>query len=418
MRSSTGRWVSGDDFFDRESKLRVLGEWVRGGNHLLLTGQRRMGKTSVLRELGRRLEAEGWVFLFTDVEGATSEKDVIAGLAEAAWPVRGIRSRWAGTMTRWLDGVVERTGEIGVLPFRWKPRDAIGSGSWRRHGERLLRACAEHDAPVLLAIDELPIFLSRMLREDDGARRVDDFLRWLRGVLQSLEGDSPVLVVSGSIGLAPLVRRLRIPDRINHLHSIRLGPWTRKTSVQCLHRLAEDNGLRFEDGVANAVHEALGIGIPHYVQSFFARLKELATMRSRDRVTREDVAKVRRELLGPSGDNDLAHYRTRLEEGLGDEESCAIAMEILAEAATEGRFTPDSGSGRRLARRHATMGDDLPDRIAEVLEVLVHDGYLEAAEDGHRFAFPLLRDWWSARHRDHRTALRSRFSGEDRGGLR
>ena len=38
-----------------------------------------MGKTSVLRELGRRLETEGWVFLFTDVEGATSEKDVIAG---------------------------------------------------------------------------------------------------------------------------------------------------------------------------------------------------------------------------------------------------------------------------------------------------------------------------------------------------
>ena len=265
-------------------------------------------------------------------------------------------------------------------------------------------------------MDELPIFLSRMLREEDGAQRVDDFLRWLRGALQSVEGDSPVLVVSGSIGLAPLVRRLGIPDRINHLHFIRLGPWTRETSVACLERLASDNGLRFEDGVADAVHEALGIGIPHYVQSFFARLKEVATMRSRDRATAEDVAEVHRELLGPSGDNDLVHYRTRLEEGLGDEQSCMIAMEILAEAAAEGEFTPDAN--RCLARLHAPTGGDLPGRIAEVLEILVHDGYLEATEHGHRFPFRLLRDWWSARYcRDH-TPLRSRVSGEDRGGLR
>ena len=33
-----------------------------------------MGKTSVLRELGRRLEDQGWDFIFTDVEGATCRR--------------------------------------------------------------------------------------------------------------------------------------------------------------------------------------------------------------------------------------------------------------------------------------------------------------------------------------------------------
>ena len=141
-------------------------------------------------------------------------------------------------------------------------------------------------------------------------------------------------------------------------------------------------------------------------------------MHSRDRVTTEDVAEVYRgELLRPSGDNDLVHYRTRLEEGLGDEESCTIAMEILDEAADQGVFTPDAR--RCLARRYAPTGDDIPERIAEVLEVLVHDGYLEATENGgHRFPFRLLRNWWSARCRDHHTPLRNRVSGEERGGLR
>ena len=416
MKSSTGRWVSGDDFFDREPELRLLESRVRDGNHVLLTGQRRMGKTSVARELGRRLETQGWVFLFTDVEGATSEKDVIAGLAKAVQPVRPILSRFTGTMRRWLGEQVEKVDEISASDFRVKFRAGLRAGNWRYRGEQLIHACAAHDQPVLLVIDELPIFLTKMLRNDNGARRVDDFLSWLRGMLQGLGGSSPVLIVSGSIGLAPLVRRLGIPDRINHLHPFRLGPWSREISVDCFGRLAVDNGLQIEHGVADAVYEALGTGIPHYVQSFFAHLQEFAAMRNRDLVTVEDVGEIyRSELLGPSEDNDLVHYQTRLKEGLDDERSYTIAMEILAEAATQDAFTPEAR--RCLARLYSPVGDDVPDRISEVLGVLVHDGYLETGENGHRFPFRLLKDWWSARFRDHHIPLGSRFSDEDRGGL-
>ncbi len=82
MRPTAGRWVSGEDFFDREGELRVLESHVRDRNHLLLTGQRRMGKTSIARELGRRLEGEGWIFLFADVEGSTCPEDAVATIAK------------------------------------------------------------------------------------------------------------------------------------------------------------------------------------------------------------------------------------------------------------------------------------------------------------------------------------------------
>lgn len=78
MKSSTGRWVSGDNFFDRKEELALLETRVRDGNHLVMTGQRRMGKTSILQELGRRLELDGWVFLFADVEADRSEEAMIA----------------------------------------------------------------------------------------------------------------------------------------------------------------------------------------------------------------------------------------------------------------------------------------------------------------------------------------------------
>ncbi len=408
MKSSTGRWVSGIDFFNRETELRILESRVRDNNHVLLTGQRRMGKTSILRELGRRLEDEDWVFLFADVEGATCPEDVIAQIAQAAHPVRSISSRFASAMGRWFTDNIE---EINTLEFGVKIRAGLDAGSWRRHGEQLLRNCAEYDKPVLLVIDELPIFLKRMLHNDGDARRVDEFMSWLRGALQSLGDDSPVLVLSGSIGLGPLMRRLDLPDRINHLYSFRLGPWGRDISIECFQNLSNSYRLSVDEGVADAVYETLGVGIPHHVQSFFARLRDFAMMQERDRVTVEDVDEVYRNvLLGASGQNDLVHYETRLKEGL-ENESYPLAMEILAEAATQEVFTP--AARQCLERLYSKVVDGTAGRIADALEILVHDGYLEPDNARYRFPSNLLKDWWSARFRDHHTPLeKRRFEGK------
>ena len=413
MNSSTGRWVSDDDFFNRDRELQILETRVRDGNHILLTGQRRMGKTSIARELGRRLEAEGWIFLFADVEGAICAEDVIADIAQAVYPIRPItsRARRAGTTIKRLFSRVE---EIGAYDFRMKFRAALNAGNWRRQGEELLRHCAARKQSVLLVIDELPIFLKRVLRGEDGFQRVDEFLSWLRGVLQGIGNGSLTLIVSGSIGLTPLVNRLGIPDRINHLDTFRLGPWDRDTSIDCFQSLAESYKLQVEDGVANAVYDALGVGIPHHVQSFFARLRDHATMQGRDRVTVEDVEDVYRTgLLGPSGQNDLVHYETRLKEALEDENH-TIAMEILAEAATQGVFTP--GARRCLEGLYARVVEDAQERIADTLEILMHDGYLEGSDDGYCFPSRLLKDWWSSRFRDHHIPLEDRRSNDKSSG--
>ena len=48
-----------------------------------------MGKTSIARELGRRLEGEGWICLFADVEGSTCAEDAVR------FPSRLLRDWWA-----------------------------------------------------------------------------------------------------------------------------------------------------------------------------------------------------------------------------------------------------------------------------------------------------------------------------------
>lgn len=99
----------------------------------------------------------------------------------------------------------------------------------------------------------------------------------------------------------------------SYLHSFRLGPWDRETSVACFERLAESYRLVVDEGVAAAVYRKLGMGIPHHIQSFFSRLQDDAIIRGVDRLTLESVERVYRTfLLGPSGHRDLLHYETRL----------------------------------------------------------------------------------------------------------
>ena len=99
MRKAGGNWVDGDRFFDREAEVEALIERVRDGRHTLLTAQRRMGKTSLVRETLRRLKEEGEVEpLFVDLEDAMAPEDVVAEIAAQTLSVQG---RWLPICCYW-----------------------------------------------------------------------------------------------------------------------------------------------------------------------------------------------------------------------------------------------------------------------------------------------------------------------------
>ena len=392
MRSRVGIPVVGGDFHGRESEIKKLSNLVLDRNHILLSGQRRMGKTSIAHELGRRLEEKGWTAVFADVENASSPEDAISELARGTSSVRPIVSRFIKGMKQ---GFQRNVSELGAGDFRIKIRAELDPGNWRQVGLDLLIACSHHERPVLLVIDELPIFLSRLLRNDGDALKVDEFLSWMRHAFQTIRKDSPVAFLTGSIGLLPLVERLGLPDRINYFVPFHLGPWNRDTSIQCFSRLTAQYGIGTEDDVPGAVHDSLGLGVPHYVQRMFAEIRHISESREGAVVTKTDVEEAYSSwLLGPWGHSDLIHYLTRLDAAL-DKDALSVAMTILAETATQGEFTVNAR--RALERFQYERFGDSYDRVGQALGVLEHDGYLIRHSDGHRFEFKLLRDWMKSR---------------------
>ena len=131
----SSNWVDGDRFFDREAELALLRERMNNGSHTLLTAQRRMGKTSLVRELLRRLDEEEEVStVFVDVEAAMDAADAVAELAVQAQPLQSVRGKIASWLSNSLRGVRENVEELGLSELKVTLRS--GMGLWQLAADR------------------------------------------------------------------------------------------------------------------------------------------------------------------------------------------------------------------------------------------------------------------------------------------
>ncbi len=403
LKKAGANWVDGDRFFDREAELGVLTDRVHNGTHTLLTAQRRMGKTSLVRELLRRLASEGdFETVFVDLEDVGSAADAVVEIgvqsrhAQRAW--RRIKSGFANVLSE----VRDRVDTLTVSEVRVKLRAGIDAGSWRQKGDEVCAALAESDRPLVLAIDELPILVNRMLKDGDyritaaGRRDVDGFLSWLRRNGQD-HRKRICLIVSGSVGLEPILHQAGLSAHANIFSPLRLKPWDERIALDCLTALAETCRLDPPLVARRDMCRRLRCLIPHHVQGFFDALDEDLRLAGRRQATLDDVERVyENEMLGVHGQADLEHYESRLKLVLGPA-GYRDALDLLTEAAIhQGVLSRDSIVlyGDHFRARAATE----PVPLDDVLRVLEHDGYLEPRGDDYRFVSGLLEDWWRARH--------------------
>ena len=394
MRNITGSPVEGNDFFGRVDELDKLLRLLRNGNHVLLLGPRRMGKSSMVAEIGRRLKKEGWKIVRANVEDATDEPALLREIHHAI--------RDSG-----IDLPILQRAEGLISAFREKFRGSkaqgiLGDESWESAADALKQVFA-NVAPtgkVLFTLDELPIFLSTLVEAEDGPNRVRSILRWLRSTRHKCGTNLPWLLC-GSIGLDTFVERNDLTDTINELLSQELGAFSPEEGRELIRRLGKSPGydLDISDEVADAMVDRVGWPVPFYLQLMFHGLAELPlTQRSTDYASLADVDAAYELLLSPSHRVKFAHWDSRLGDLL-DRDDARLTRLILTEVA----HAPKGLSRRQLlnaAQRKSpgTDADEHSSRIETLLSFLQRDGYLIEKDGRYTFRSFLLRDYWKRKY--------------------
>lgn len=398
-----GNWVAGADrFWNRTDEIGFFIQYLREGASMYLVAQRRIGKTSLMREVSRRIEAE-FICLHVDLQDAHSALDFIAALSAATHPHRSL---WGKTREIFgnLAGAAGRTIEsFQISEIQLTIREGLLQGNWESKGSQLLAALAASEKPVVIFMDEVPVMVNRILKgpehETSGITperiaATDAFMSWLRA--QSLRHSGKIrFVVTGSIGFEPILREAGLSATINNFRAFHLDPWQAETAIGCLHALAESYGVRFAEGAPERVVERLGSCIPHHVQMYFGHIHE-ACSRSKDPTCSvqmvDDVYENR--MLSTRGHAELSTFEERLKMMVG-RSILPFVLDLLTEAAATDRLNPAAIAA--IQRDHGLEGRDAADGTRDVLEILQHDGYLQPTSDGFTFVSRLLRDWWKRR---------------------
>jgi hypothetical protein len=385
LNNVLGPPVVGDNFFDRTLDLARI--WHRlQSNSTLLLAPRRVGKTSLLHRVRETADEHGVRAVYVSVADRSREIDFIGKLYEEIGKLESGGKAIRATVRR-LGRRLPRLRKIEIAKVFSAELADESAGEWQELGDALLRALQETDQRWVLLVDELPLFVLRLLAH--GRDRTRAFLNWFRETrIDQAAGLSVKWLLAGSIGLDTVAARLRLGDTINDLAIESLGPFSREDADRFLEELAKSHGLTLTADVRAHVLDRIGWPIPFHLQLVFSALVDLG----QPRPSVADAEQAYRRLLEPTRKAHFDWWVQRLHEELGKIDA-EHALGVLAAVARA-----EDGASRTIVAevlRAQGATDEAFHRF--LLDVLENDGYLVMSEGHYVFRSPLLRDYWRAR---------------------
>jgi hypothetical protein len=400
MAIRVGSIAFGDDFFDRKTERQDMWRYL-GGNHIVFSGPRRLGKSSILQRLTEEGREKGMLTRLIDVQGLDRAEDFITHLA-AAFPENTV----AGYLKKIGSAVRSLTSNTQVnisLP------DGSSAGiqlpplpetPWRDEAVKLQQRLAP--VPVLILIDEFTVFLEKLLAHDKS--EAERLLSWLRA-WRSAPQTACRFVFSGSIGFDSLLEQHNLSTLFNDCHEFHLGPFHKDIALSMLKEVAwREEKWKLEDAVANHLCQRVGWLSPFYLnllldQSLAAgrdREMECASIENPQQLTTDDIENGYERLL--SVRSRFIHWYKRLQRDL-PEPDFSFACAVLSAVARE-----KSGQGLTRTQLRARLQRQTPDpderrrQLDRILVKLQEDGYLGQTEERIAFLSFLLRDYWRRNH--------------------
>ncbi|TDU64125.1 AAA+ ATPase superfamily predicted ATPase [Prosthecobacter fusiformis] len=390
-----GSPATGDHYFPRTAIRKRL---IRALNrdHMAFLGPRRTGKTSILRDLERYPPANTSA-LYLDLQGLRSAPAWLTLMLKETKKLLQTppdKLAWLKEAGKGTASVLKRIEQISVTGIKLTPgQPAVDL--WEPIADEFLTLLRENELPIVFMLDEFPWFLGHVASNHSPAE-VDATLNWFRKARQELADGPTRFLVTGSIGLTGLLRRLGLSPAANDFDSIDIEPLTDKEALQFLEERAEGEGIVLSAAARRRILARLGVGWPLLLATFLSEVQEHAADKG---PTVKDIDQLYEDRMVRGNRNKYCQEMfTRLTKlDMFSSSERRLAEEILRDLCR----SPRAFGNEDFDTIHARLVPDAAHRsllateLDYVLETLRHDGYLVRQRDGlHTFASHILRDFW------------------------
>ena len=387
MKICTGNPVEGEDFFGRELEQEQIWRKIES-NHILMLAPRRVGKTSLMRRLCDTGKDHGYQVVLCSFAPCDDElhciERVLAAVTDNATVSKG-----------WLEKLQPHLAKLRGIKLAGVGIEFEGTdrSQWRYIGEGLLQTLSQLEEPIIICVDEVPIFLLKLLKQENGREKAQSFLNWFRDLRQA-HSKNVRWILAGSIGLDTVVSRIGLGDTINDLPPFALGAFDQENAEALIMELAKDYDVLLETPAREYIISKIGWPTPYYLQLMMDKLID----QNHPKGTNIDTGMIDQafeELLKPAYKIHFDYWRQRLSEELGVPD-CEHAEELLNAVCRDITGVSYDNLSQILSQK-ITDTSERKQKLRYLLDVLENDGYIVEVKGRYQFRLEWLREYWLRR---------------------
>jgi uncharacterized protein len=351
---------------------------VRKGNHILFVAPRRVGKTSVMKDLASNCP-EGFVCIYEDIEGVRSRADFYKRLFELILhcahrsKLKEAKAFIANCLAKY------RIQEISKSGIKLDVKDL----DYEKEVRNLIPELKNAEVHAVIFLDEFAEVINK-LKKNDQVQDAIDILHTLREIRSDEDFRHFTVVYAGSIGLEFVIKNIDRPKLINDLHPIKLIALTDEEGSRLIRQLTKKATIFFSEEVVTYLKTKIEYLLPYYLQLMVEAIDEICFKSNETQVANETVDAAFQRILKER--KNFEDWLERLKDYQKD--YFPFINDLLKYAAHKGEIPVQVVYDK--ANRYGRVEDYM-----DFVEELIHDGYLMESETHvYRFISPLLRQFW------------------------
>ena len=377
----TGPVAEGADYFRRDEIHEEFWREIKKGQHILFVAPRRVGKSSVMKELTKDHPEEFCAFYENIESDSTREefyKRLFILLIEHTGKYNKFKKGLAGFFKQRGLGEISAEG----IKFEHKGLD------YKKELLLLVEILGKEKGHIVIFLDEFPDVIKGVIT-NEGIEAARDMLQTLRSLRSKDTLRNFTFVFAGSIGIEHVVSELGRLSAVNDLHPIKISALSRPEGILFIQHLLRGASMKIND----AVHEYLLDKIEHLLPYYFQLMIELCdkylAKENRPDLTNGDIDRVF-DAVVLEGRN-FTDWESRLTDYL-QKADARYCIGLLTRCAHTPSYTLNEAYDYAVLVSCNEQYKNLID------DVLVKDGYLVCEDNNYRFLSPFLKAWWGKRH--------------------
>src|ERR1700761_442513 len=232
---------------------------VKKGNHILFVAPRRVGKTSIMKDLAGHCP-DGFVCIYEDIEGVKSRDEFYKRIFELILhcahrsKLKEAKAFIDRCWTKYSIKEIKKSGvkiEAREIDYELEVRNLIPE----------LKNAKVH---AVIFLDEFAEVIYK-LKKIDAQQDAVDILHTLREIRSDDDFAHFTVVYAGSIGLEFVIKSIDRPKLINDLHRIKLPALTDDEAFRLIDQLTKDASIEFSQQTLIHLKFKLEHLLPYYI---------------------------------------------------------------------------------------------------------------------------------------------------------